>query len=60
MGILRTSGPSGQGTEGYPKTAATKEGQCGSAPDFVTWEKEVATVRKWGYPVSKDERDANF
>ena len=59
-GILCLGGPSRQGTEGYPKTAATKEGQCGSAPDFVTREKEVATVRKWGYPVSKDERSTNF
>ena len=27
---------------------------------FAAWEKEVATVRKWGYPMSKDERGSNF
>ena len=27
---------------------------------FAAREKEVATVRKWGYPVSKDEHGANF
>ena len=56
MGILRTGGPSGQGTEGYPKTGGTRR----ERGHFVTREKEVATVRKWGYPVSKDERGANF
>ena len=34
MGILRLGGPSGQGTEGYPRTAAAKEGQCGSSGRF--------------------------
>ena len=56
MGILRTSGPSGQGTEGYPKTGGTRR----ERGHFVMREKEVATVRKWGYPVSKDERGSNF
>ena len=27
---------------------------------FAAREKEVATVRKWGYPVSKEERGADF
>ena len=34
VGILRLGGPSGQGTEGYPRTAAAKEGQCGSSGRF--------------------------
>ena len=56
MGILRTSGPSGQGMEGYPKTGGTmwERGQ------FAARKKEVAIVRKWEYPVSKDEHGANF
>ena len=56
MGILRTGGPSGQGTEGYPKIGGTMR----ERGHFAAREKEVATVRKWGYPVSKDERGANF
>ena len=31
VGIPRRCGPSGQGTEGYPRTAAAKEGKCGSS-----------------------------
>ena len=34
VGILRLGGPSGQGTEGEPRTAAAKEGQCGSSGRF--------------------------
>ena len=56
MGILRTGGPSGQGTEGDPKTGGTMQ----ERDHFAARKKEVATVRKWGYPVSKDERGANF
>ena len=56
VGILRTGGPSGQGTEGYPKIGGTLQ----ERGHFVMQEKKVATVRKWGYPVSKDERGANF
>ena len=52
MGILRTGGASRQGTEWYPKIGGTMR-ERGR-------EKEVATVRKWGYLVSKDERGANF
>ena len=55
-GILCLGGPSGQGTEGYPKTGGTMQ----ERGHFAAREKEVATVRKWGYPVSKDERGANF
>ena len=56
MGILRTGRPSGQGTEGDPKIG----GPMRERSHFAAREKEVAMVRKWGYPVSKDERGANF
>ena len=56
VGILRTDGPSGQGKEGYPKVGGTMQERS----HFAAREKEVATVRKWGYPVSKDERGSNF
>ena len=41
---------------GYPNTGGTmrKRGH------FAAREKEEATVRKWGYPVSKEERGADF
>ena len=41
VGILCLGGPSGQGTEGYLRTA-------GAAADFVMLEKVVAMVKKWG------------